>query len=163
MMRVELRSRPSFANSHLQQLLHGFENKTFLSQHNPYRWACSLKRHATIGQRHGNLSSWALPGYICSGCKGESWTELCQRLTHQQTHTRVDVPVFVGFFLVSPRNGLCTTAYTRVIHSPAVHIFPVRRSNYTHVQLNSPAGIIGCKLNTQSPDTIYCIKQKFGR
>lgn len=29
MMRVELRSRPRFANSHLQQLLHGFENKTF--------------------------------------------------------------------------------------------------------------------------------------
>lgn len=75
-----------------------------------------------------------------------------------QPHTRVDVPVFS---LVSPRNGLCTTAYTGVIHSPAVHIFPVRRSNYTHVQLNSPAGIIGCKLNTQSTDTIYCIKQKF--
>lgn len=80
-------------------------------------------------------------------------------ILHISAHTLEST--FLFFSLVSPRNGLCTTAYTGVIHSPAVHIFPVRRSNYTHVQLNSPAGIIGCKLNTQSTDTIYCIKQKF--
>lgn len=60
-------------------------------------------------------------------------------------------------FLASPRNGLYTTAYSKVIHTPAVHIFPLRRSNYAHAQLNSPAGVISCKLNTQSTDTICCL------